>query len=95
MFCYYDDVTNFISISDDNDETSMFRELDEAVLRRLEKRILVGLPSWSARCSMISLWLPPQSSTGGLELQTQLDYEALAEVRFTHSSFFHHVLHLR
>ncbi|XP_029693574.1 katanin p60 ATPase-containing subunit A-like 2 isoform X3 [Takifugu rubripes] len=54
-------------------------ELDQAVLRRLEKRILVGLPSWSARCTMISHWLPPRSSTGGLELQTQLDYEALAE----------------
>ncbi|XP_056875383.1 katanin p60 ATPase-containing subunit A-like 2 isoform X1 [Takifugu flavidus] len=54
-------------------------ELDQAVLRRLEKRILVGLPSWSARCTMISHWLPPRSSTGGLELQAQLDYEALAE----------------
>ncbi|TWW66573.1 Katanin p60 ATPase-containing subunit A-like 2 [Takifugu flavidus] len=57
----------------------MIRELDQAVLRRLEKRILVGLPSWSARCTMISHWLPPRSSTGGLELQAQLDYEALAE----------------
>lgn len=57
------------------------RELDQAVLRRLEKRILVGLPSWSARCTMISRWLPPGSSTGGLELQTELDYEALAEAQ--------------
>lgn len=66
------------------------RELDQAMLRRLEKRILVGLPSWTARCTMISHWLPPQSSTGGMELHTQLDYEALAEVKLHSSaSLFH------
>ncbi|CAF92836.1 unnamed protein product, partial [Tetraodon nigroviridis] len=54
-------------------------ELDQAMLRRLDKRILVGLPSSTARCSMISHWLPPRSSTGGLELRTQLDYQALAQ----------------
>lgn len=57
-----------------------FRELDHAMLRRLEKRILVGLPSSPARQAMISHWLPPLSSTGGMELRTSLDYKMLAEV---------------
>uniref|UniRef100_A0A667Y2K5 Katanin p60 ATPase-containing subunit A-like 2 n=1 Tax=Myripristis murdjan TaxID=586833 RepID=A0A667Y2K5_9TELE len=55
-------------------------ELDHAMLRRLEKRILVGLPSEPARQVMISHWLPPLSSTGGVELQTELDYQTLAKV---------------
>uniref|UniRef100_A0A671T9A1 Katanin p60 subunit A-like 2 n=1 Tax=Sinocyclocheilus anshuiensis TaxID=1608454 RepID=A0A671T9A1_9TELE len=42
-------------------------ELDHAMLRRLEKRILVGLPSAPARQAMISHWLPPVSNTGGVE----------------------------
>ncbi|XP_033502370.2 katanin p60 ATPase-containing subunit A-like 2 isoform X3 [Epinephelus lanceolatus] len=54
-------------------------ELDHAMLRRLEKRILVSLPSSPARQAMISHWLPPLSSTGGVELRTELDYETLAE----------------
>ncbi|XP_060917256.1 katanin p60 ATPase-containing subunit A-like 2 isoform X2 [Labrus mixtus] len=54
-------------------------ELDHAMLRRLEKRILVGLPSSTARRAMISDWLPPLSTTGGVELQTELDYETLAK----------------
>ncbi|XP_075935904.1 katanin p60 ATPase-containing subunit A-like 2 [Anarhichas minor] len=54
-------------------------ELDHAMLRRLEKRILVSLPSLSARQAMISHWLPPLSSTGGVELRTELDYETLAK----------------
>uniref|UniRef100_A0A667Y9H5 Katanin catalytic subunit A1 like 2 n=1 Tax=Myripristis murdjan TaxID=586833 RepID=A0A667Y9H5_9TELE len=54
-------------------------ELDHAMLRRLEKRILVGLPSEPARQVMISHWLPPLSSTGGVELQTELDYQTLAK----------------
>ncbi|XP_071390595.1 katanin p60 ATPase-containing subunit A-like 2 [Centroberyx affinis] len=54
-------------------------ELDHAMLRRLEKRILVGLPSEPARQAMISHWLPPLSSTGGVELRTELDYESLAK----------------
>lgn len=51
------------------------------MLRRLEKRILVSLPSSPARQAMISHWLPPLSCTGGVELRTVLDYEALAKVR--------------
>ncbi|XP_019216786.1 katanin p60 ATPase-containing subunit A-like 2 isoform X1 [Oreochromis niloticus] len=54
-------------------------ELDHAMLRRLEKRILVSLPSSPARQAMISHWLPPLSCTGGVELHTVLDYEALAK----------------
>ncbi|CAL9683611.1 unnamed protein product [Knipowitschia caucasica] len=55
-------------------------ELDHAMLRRLEKRILVGLPSSPARQAMVSHWLPPVSVTeGGVELTTELDYEALAK----------------
>ncbi|CAL8299064.1 unnamed protein product [Boreogadus saida] len=49
------------------------------MLRRLEKRILIGLPSEPARQAMISHWLPPVSLSGGAELRTQLDYETLAK----------------
>uniref|UniRef100_A0A3B5L792 Katanin p60 subunit A-like 2 n=1 Tax=Xiphophorus couchianus TaxID=32473 RepID=A0A3B5L792_9TELE len=45
-------------------------ELDHGMLRRLEKRILVGLPSSPARQAMISHWLPPLSFLGGVKLQT-------------------------
>ncbi|TMS07958.1 Katanin p60 ATPase-containing subunit A-like 2 [Larimichthys crocea] len=54
-------------------------ELDHAMLRRLEKRILVSLPSSPARQAMVSHWLPPLTSTGGVELRTELDYETLAK----------------
>uniref|UniRef100_A0A8K9XP79 Katanin p60 ATPase-containing subunit A-like 2 n=1 Tax=Oncorhynchus mykiss TaxID=8022 RepID=A0A8K9XP79_ONCMY len=54
-------------------------ELDHAMLRRLEKRIMVGLPSGNARQAMVSHWLPPLSCTGGVELRTELAYEMIAQ----------------
>lgn len=50
------------------------------MLRRLDKRILVGLPSAPARQAMIAHWLPPLSSSGGVDLQTELDYRTLGQV---------------
>ncbi|NWI75917.1 KATL2 protein, partial [Dryoscopus gambensis] len=53
-------------------------ELDSAMLRRLEKRILVDLPSEEARRVMIQHWLPPLSNSGGVKLRTDLDYSLLS-----------------
>ncbi|XP_051659669.1 katanin p60 ATPase-containing subunit A-like 2 isoform X2 [Manacus candei] len=54
-------------------------ELDSAMLRRLEKRILVDLPSKEARQVMIQHWLPPLSNSGGVKLRTDLDYSLLSQ----------------
>ena len=40
----------------------------------------MGLPSSAARQAMTSHWLPPLTSTRGVELRTELDYETLAKV---------------
>nr|XP_061800424.1 katanin p60 ATPase-containing subunit A-like 2 [Nerophis lumbriciformis] len=54
-------------------------ELDNGMLRRLEKRILVGLPPPPAREAMIAHWLPPVNSTGEFQLKAELDYQLLAK----------------
>jgi len=53
------------------------------MLRRLEKRILVGLPTAEARHVMFMHHLPPTICTtdsNGFELSSDLDYSALAQV---------------
>uniref|UniRef100_A0A4W2H3K5 Katanin p60 ATPase-containing subunit A-like 2 n=1 Tax=Bos indicus x Bos taurus TaxID=30522 RepID=A0A4W2H3K5_BOBOX len=53
-------------------------ELDCAMLRRLEKRILVDLPSQEAREAMIHHWLPAVSRSSALELRADLEYSLLS-----------------
>lgn len=52
------------------------------MLRRLEKRILVDLPSLEAREAMLKQYLPPvvHSVEGSVEIKSQIDYEELAKV---------------
>ena len=52
------------------------------MLRRLEKRILVDLPTYEARKAMFKHHLPTVvvPKEGGLELLSNLDYDLLATV---------------
>ena len=53
------------------------------MLRRLEKRILVDLPTLEAREAMLRQYLPPliYSDEGRVEIKTEIDYGKLAKVR--------------
>ncbi|GAB6023535.1 Katanin p60 ATPase-containing subunit A-like 2, variant 2 [Chamberlinius hualienensis] len=65
-------------------------ELDCAMLRRLEKRILVHLPDHEARKAMFMQHLPEvvcSSEEHGIELKSQLDYDFLATVINSYYSF--------
>ena len=57
-----------------------YRELDHAMLRRLEKRILVDLPNTPARCAMFRHHLPQVLSHSPLAITTEIDYNSVAEV---------------
>lgn len=52
------------------------------MLRRLEKRIIVDLPTYEARKAMFKHHLPTVvvPKEGGLELLSNLDYDLLATV---------------
>lgn len=68
------------------------RELDHAMLRRLEKRILVDLPIYEARRSMFHSHLPPivnPNQDHSLELLSDLDYDLLARVSHSIMTFLH------
>lgn len=63
-------------------EKTIFRELDHAMLRRLEKRVLVDLPTKEARQAMFQQFLPPTvlHEKNGLILYADLNYQQLSEV---------------
>lgn len=52
------------------------------MLRRLEKRILVNLPTQEARKQMLQHHLPPviSSDNNGLDIRTEIDYDLIAKV---------------
>jgi katanin p60 ATPase-containing subunit A1 len=57
------------------------------MLRRLEKRVLVDLPSKEARQAMFQQFLPPTviQESNGLMLYADLDYARLGNVGFYYS----------
>uniref|UniRef100_A0A8D0KZQ3 Katanin p60 ATPase-containing subunit A-like 2 n=1 Tax=Strix occidentalis caurina TaxID=311401 RepID=A0A8D0KZQ3_STROC len=63
----------------EHEGTASNLDLDSALLQRLEKRILVDLPSKEAWQVMIQHWLPSLSNSRGVELRTDLDYSLLGK----------------
>ena len=58
------------------------------MLRRLEKRILVDLPSEPARRAMFQHHLPSIISQPTLSIPTEIDYQAVAKVSVCYSREF-------
>ena len=50
------------------------------MLRRLEKRILVDLPSQPARLAMLKHHLPPVITDSAFPVTTDINYERIARV---------------
>lgn len=74
-------------------EVLIFRELDPAVLRRLEKRIYVSLPDVKRRLEMLKRTIEKisrnvhESKQGKNSVHFEIDYEYLALVRILISTF--------
>ena len=58
----------------------MYRDLDYAMLRRLEKRILVSLPNESARVAMFKHHLPSLLTNDPVTINCHVEYDRVAQV---------------
>ncbi|GFS94571.1 katanin p60 ATPase-containing subunit A-like 2 [Nephila pilipes] len=61
-------------------------ELDCAILRRMEKRILVSLPDFTSRSCLFKNFLSCISVTENIKVNTNLDFNELAEVSENYSA---------
>ena len=65
------------------------------MLRRLEKRILVDLPTEEARCAMVRHYLPLEVTPPPLRITSEIDYEEIAKVgmhSYIEKKIFHFVV---